>query len=283
MIAESNASKSLLAELKTLSRFNFRLFVTGESGTGKDLLARHYASLRGKSFHYVNCATLRGDLAASQLFGHVKGAFTGAASASVGLLEAANGGVLLLDEVACLPMDIQTQLLSCLQNREVYPLGSRVARPISCEIVAATCEDVASLVSQKLFRADLYSRLAEYELHILPLRERVADIQPIARGFLEQLNSEYQLAVRLPMQFFISLETLPLTGNAREVQSLVRAAFVRAVMESEQSAASGAGVLASVSSTPVSCMGCESLDALPFVDADGEQWQLCDNCQAALV
>ncbi len=163
------------------------VLLTGETGTGKELVARTIHALSSRAsrpFLAVNCGALRADLALSQLFGHRKGAFTGAHAEGVGLVEAAHGGTLFLDEAGELPLDVQVTLLRFLESGEYLRLGETQVRRADVRIIAATNRVLRGGDAERLFRRDLLYRLNEIEIRLPPLRERVEDIVPLARHFL---------------------------------------------------------------------------------------------------
>ena len=169
------------------------VLITGESGTGKELVARsiHFNGPNAeKPFVTVDCGSLVPTLIETELFGHVKGAFTGADRAKEGLLASAEGGTVFLDEIGELPLDLQAKLLRALQEKEVRPVGSTVAKPISARVLAATNRDLAGMVERGTFRKDLYFRLNVVNLRIPPLRNRREDIAVLATHFLERMEKE---------------------------------------------------------------------------------------------
>ena len=165
------------------------VLITGESGTGKELAARaihEHGPNRGEPFVPVDCAALSATLIESELFGHVSGAFTGAAQRRLGLLESAGKGILFMDEIGELPLDLQSKLLRALQEREFRALGSNQQRPFEARILAASNRDLAAQARQGKFRGDLYFRLNVLSIHLPPLRERKGDIPALARHFIER-------------------------------------------------------------------------------------------------
>ena len=165
--------------------------ITGETGTGKEIVARllHRRSGRPGPFVAVNCGGFTEGLLASELFGHVRGAFTGAVTENAGLFRAARGGTLFLDEAGDLPVSLQATLLRVLETWEVRPVGSTKDVPVDVRVVAATNRELVALVEQGLFRADLYARLAQWVVRIPPLRDRRGDIPALSRALLGQLDS----------------------------------------------------------------------------------------------
>ncbi len=235
IIGHSPALKSLLSELAVVAESDLPVLLLGETGVGKELFARRlhqWSSRADKPLVQVNCAALPENLAESELFGHVKGAFSGAANARPGKFEAAEGGTLLLDEVGELPLTVQAKLLRTLQNGEIQRLGSDKPSRVDVRIIAATNRDLAREVRDGRFRADLYHRLSVYPLPIPPLRERREDILPLAGYFLE-LNRT-RLGVR---SFHLSpsaeeaLCNYHWPGNIRELEHVISRAALKALTQ----------------------------------------------------
>jgi len=210
----------------------------GETGVGKELFARylHRQSNRSsKPLVYINCAALPESLAESELFGHVKGAFSGAQQERCGRFEAADGGTLFLDEVGELPLLVQAKMLRVLQNGEIQRLGSDKSRSVNVRIVAATNRDLAQQVALGAFRADLYHRLSVYPVPIPPLRQRSSDIAMLAGHFLEQNRSRLGLrAIRLSEQAQWHLLQYQWPGNIRELEHVLSRAAIKALSEGHQ-------------------------------------------------
>ncbi len=226
-------SPSLEFSLQLIERCadtNSTVLITGESGSGKELLARavHRASPRAEHpFVAVNCAALPETLVESELFGHAKGAFTGANNARAGRVLAAQGGTLFLDEVGDLPLSAQSKLLRALQEREVTPVGSDTAVACDVRVVAATHRDLRAMVDAGEFRLDLYYRLNVIRVHAAPLRERPEDIVPLAEHFISMFNERAgRNVVGLTPQTAAMLVSHAWPGNIRELSNTIERAVV---------------------------------------------------------
>ncbi len=198
------------------------VLITGESGTGKEVLARliHMSSHRGgHPMVTVNCAAIPENLIESELFGHVKGAFTGAIADRKGRFQAASTGTLFLDEIAELKLDMQAKLLRVIQEREVEPVGSEKRETVDIRIVAATNKDLVHLVQKGMFREDLFYRLSVIPLHIPPLRERTEDIEQLLSHFLKQFNAPP--GVHFSQSALTEMKMYDWPGNIRELQNMV--------------------------------------------------------------
>lgn len=195
IISRSNRMAELLHEAQLVAQSDASILIRGESGTGKELLAQaiHRASARAnRPFIAVNCSAIPEDLLESELFGHVKGAFTGAVQAHEGLFRAATGGTLFLDEIGDMPFNLQAKLLRALQERVVRPVGSSVSHEVDVRLLSSTHQDLESAIANDAFRADLYYRLNVVELILPPLRERREDIPLLANHFLHLLAQKYR-------------------------------------------------------------------------------------------
>lgn len=201
------------------------IIVQGETGTGKELIARaiHEASGRGnRSFVAINCAAMPETLMESELFGHAKGAFTGATSSRLGRFAAAHGGTLLLDEIGELPLGMQAKLLRALQEKQITPIGETRAVPVDVRIVAATHRNLEEMVEQRLFREDLLYRLDVIRVELPALRERAADIRPLVEAFIRAANSRRMRHVDgVTQETMAVLATYPWPGNVRQLQNVV--------------------------------------------------------------
>jgi DNA-binding NtrC family response regulator len=195
------------------------VLITGESGTGKELFARalHAASLRKGAFVALNCAALPENLIEAELFGHARGAFTGAAGARAGHILAADGGTLFLDEIGDMPLAAQARLLRALQEKQVTPLGADEPINVDVRVLAATHKNLDELVDQGKFREDLYFRLSVIPLHLPALRERPGDVLLLARSFLERRARPGQSPLVLSPEAEAALVRHPWPGNVREL------------------------------------------------------------------
>ena len=182
-ITEDEDTLIMKADAMKLAKVNDEVLITGETGTGKELIARAMIGDRAGTFARINCAAMPAELVESELFGHTAGAFTGAMSSKKGLILSAQDGVMFLDEIGDLPLSTQAKLLNVLQpidgKRYIRPVGAADEKEISCRFVCATNHNIREMVDKNLFRKDLYARISTFELHIKPLRERKRDIVPI--------------------------------------------------------------------------------------------------------
>jgi two-component system response regulator HydG len=227
MVAESRAMQELLARAELVARSDAPVILLGETGTGKEVLARalHVSSSRaGRPFVAVNCGAIPAELVESELFGHARGAFSGAVSARRGLVAEAHGGTLFLDEVAELPLPIQVKLLRVLQDGVVRPVGADRGEAVDFRAFAATHCDLAEEVARGRFRADLYYRLKVFTIHLPPLRQRREDILPLALHFLSRQGRP--LALGEDARAALLGYTWP--GNIRELSNAIRYAAATA-------------------------------------------------------
>jgi DNA-binding NtrC family response regulator len=229
-IGSSSAFNSMLEVIEAVAPRECPVIITGETGVGKEMVAKqiHAASTRNsKVFVPVDCTTLTGQLFESQLFGHIKGAFTSAIDSTLGFFRAADGGTIFLDEISEIPLDLQAKLLRVLQDRRVTPLGSTKSLPIDVRILCATFKDLQDMVKKGTFRSDLYYRLDVVRLEVPPLRHRQEDILPLAEYFLHNQSAFYSE----PSKTF-SEETKRLLlnytwpGNVRELANAIERSYV---------------------------------------------------------
>jgi DNA-binding NtrC family response regulator len=221
-ISASPAAQRFDATLQRVARTQQAVLLLGESGTGKELAARRIHALSPRAnqpFVAINCGAMPRHLMESELFGHVKGAFTGAEQKRLGLFEAASGGTLFLDEVAELPLDLQPALLRAVQFGEIRPVGSDQVRKVDVRVVAATHRDLHAMITSDRFREDLYYRLAVLEVRVPPLRERMEDIGELANLFLGLQNARNERSLTLSRGAISRLERHPWPGNVRELEN----------------------------------------------------------------
>lgn len=234
IIGQSAAFDDLLKQVLLLQKADrTSALVTGESGTGKEMIARaiHHGGSRAKGpFVAMNCSAIPGELVESTLFGHLKGAFTGATSAKQGLFEMAHNGTLFLDEIGEMPLDLQAKLLRVLETGTFTPVGATEEREANVRIVAATNIDFSERIEAGTFREDLYYRLARFVIEIPPLRERAEDIPLLAAHFVEYFSAElgFPQIVPLGAEAVVRLQAHPFPGNIRELKNIME----RAVLES---------------------------------------------------
>jgi transcriptional regulator with PAS, ATPase and Fis domain len=223
MLGASIPMRALFARLERLAKGDQSVLVVGESGTGKELVARGLHSEGGrakKPFVVFDCASVSAGLVEAELFGHARGAYTGAISMQHGVFEAAHEGTLLIDEIGDLPIELQPKLLRALERREVRRLGETQVRSVDVRVVAATHRDLRTLVKAGTFRQDLYYRLAVSEVHVPPLRERREDIAVLSDYLLKELSSGRVLE-GMPKGTLELLESYDWPGNVRELRNVV--------------------------------------------------------------
>ncbi|HOP76008.1 MAG TPA: sigma-54 dependent transcriptional regulator [Thermogutta sp.] len=230
IVGVSPAMQQVFKQIAMVAPTDAAVHIVGESGTGKELVARsiHGFSHRRKGpLVAAHIAALSPSLAESELFGHVRGAFTGADYDHVGLLQRAHGGTLFIDEVAEIPLNLQVKLLRAIEYQEVTPVGA--VRPIPCDfrIISATHRDLRKLVAEGKFRHDLYYRLITFEIRVPPLRERPEDIEPLTKFFLKELCRRMEKPVpHWTPEFMAALLSRPWWGNVRELRSALEHALI---------------------------------------------------------
>jgi two-component system response regulator FlrC len=231
VVAADPVTQEVLEMVRRVAVTDATVMITGESGTGKEVLARtlHRLSHRSaKPFVAINCAAIPENLLESTLFGHEKGAFTGAVTAATGKFEQAEGGTLLLDEVSEMPLALQAKLLRVLQEREVERVGGRKPVPVDIRVLATSNRDMAAEVAAGRFREDLYYRLNVFPLHNPPLRERRGDIVPLARRILARGIGGGQTSYTLSPEAEASLTAYRWPGNIRELENVMQRAMILA-------------------------------------------------------
>ena len=229
VVSESRAMRDLLELASRVARHSTTVLITGESGTGKEVLARaiHRMSPRSEaSFTAINCAAIPEQLLESELFGHVRGAFTGATADRAGLFELAHEGTLLLDEIGDLPLDLQAKLLRVLEEGEVRRIGGRESRKVDVRVLAATAKPLEEAVERGEFRADLFYRLNVVRLHLPPLRERPEDVPALLAHFAGQAAARLGHPVSITPAALDALTHHGWPGNVRELRNAVERAAV---------------------------------------------------------
>lgn len=232
IVGNSVAMREVYDLIEQVAPARTTVLITGESGTGKEVVARtiHFSSPRAESgqFVAVNCSNIPSELLESELFGHTKGAFTGAVAAKKGLFEVADGGSIFLDEISTIPPETQARLLRVIQEREFTPLGDTQPRRVDVRIIAATNTDLQRAVKSGDFREDLFYRLNVINIHLPPLRNRREDIPPLAQHFIKKYNQENgrNISVQLAPEVLSALENYHWPGNVRELESAIERAVI---------------------------------------------------------
>jgi formate hydrogenlyase transcriptional activator len=230
IVGDSPALKRVLDQVATVAPSHATVLVLGETGTGKELIARaiHRMSRRkNASFIKLNCAAIPTGLLESELFGHERGAFTGAVSQKVGRLELANGGTLFLDEVGEIPLELQPKLLRVLQDQEFERLGSNRTIKVDLRLVAATNRDLAKSIAERQFRSDLFYRLSVFPIRVPPLRERREDIALLVRYFVRKFGPRMNRHIEtIPKETMEALTAWSWPGNIRELENLMERSVI---------------------------------------------------------
>ncbi|MCL4457805.1 MAG: sigma-54 dependent transcriptional regulator [Nitrospirae bacterium] len=224
VVAESQVMKNLMAVIREVAKSDITVLLSGESGTGKEVIAKviHKNSLRAdKPFVAINCAAISENLLEAELFGHEKGAFTGAIDKRIGKFELADKGTLLLDEVSEMAFPLQAKFLRAIQEREVDRVGGRSPIPVDVRIIATTNKDLLSEVKKGRFREDLYYRLNVFPIKLPPLRERREDIIPLAEFFIRKLSQKMGKTFKMSGDFESYLLKNAWEGNVRELENLI--------------------------------------------------------------
>lgn len=230
LVGKSRAMQEVIEIIHKVAQSDSNVLITGESGTGKDLVARaiHDRSLRRTGpFMAINCAAIPEALLESELFGHAKGSFTGATQRRVGLFEESSGGTILLDEIGDMPLPLQVKLLRVLQEKKVKPVGENEAKTIDVRIIAATHQNLPSLIREMKFREDLYYRLSVVPISIPPLRERPEDIPELAQHFLKRISQDQGArGTSFTTAAIKKLCNMKWEGNVRELENVIERAAI---------------------------------------------------------
>ena len=225
LIGSSPKFRALLAEVERVAPVDSAVLIQGETGTGKEVIARaiHEASpRRNHRFVALNCAAIPSALLESELFGHERGAFTGACTQTKGRFQMADGGTLFLDEIGDMPLELQPKLLRALQEREFERLGSNQTVRVNVRVVAATNQDLGQMVRERRFRADLYYRLNVFPMTLPPLRERRDDIALLTEYFVRKFAGQQgKVVATIPRDVMAALEHYDWPGNIRELQNVI--------------------------------------------------------------
>src|SRR5580658_5954930 len=219
LVGQSPRARHVLKMIEKLGRCRWPALLLGETGTGKEVVSRliHSISPQGP-FVTIDCSSMVGPLMESELFGHVKGAFTGAATTKIGLIESANGGTAFFDEIGELPLDLQAKLLRVLQEKEFRPVGSLTTRRSDFRIIAATNRDLTKEVEKGTFRRDLFFRLNVINIRLSPLRERKEDIPELINHFITRVGGHYTLTAEA-LEVMLSYDW---PGNVRELENCIQ-------------------------------------------------------------
>lgn len=229
MVGRSRVMTELYDLIKNVSKVNINVLITGCSGTGKELVAKaiHENSERkGKPFVAINCSAIPENLLESELFGHTKGAFTGATENMRGVFEQANGGTLFLDEIGEMPYNLQPKLLRVLENWEIKPLGSEKLKKIDVRLISATNEPIEKLISEKKFREDLFYRISTMRINVPPLNDRREDIPIIVYNYLKKLEIKFNKELSISNSALDILCKYDYKGNIRELENILEQASI---------------------------------------------------------
>ena len=225
IVGHRGSLRAILSQVEAVAGTNATVLITGETGTGKEVIARAIHELsqrRSRNLVKVNCAAMPAGLLESELFGHERGAFTGAVNSHVGRFALADRGTLFLDEIGDMPLELQPKLLRVLQEREFEAVGSTRTTRVDVRVVAATNQDLKQMVRDREFREDLYYRLNAFPIYLPPLRERKADIPELVEYFVQQFADSMEKTIEtIPEEIMRSLVRHPWPGNIRELQNYI--------------------------------------------------------------
>ena len=295
IIGRSRALHRVLREIETVAPTDSTVLISGETGSGKELVARaihHLSGRRDKAFVKLNCAAIPTGLLESELFGHEKGAFTGAIAQRIGRFELASRGTVFLDEIAEIPLELQPKLLRVLQEREFERLGSTRTLRTDARLIAATNRDLAALVAEQKFRQDLFYRLDVFPIHVPPLRERREDIPMLVRHFAQQFARRMKKEIdTIPTETMDALTRYEWPGNIRELQNLIERAVilsngptlaVPAFAAGASALKAGSAVGASTSKADASAQTLQAVDRRHIISAlEQSNWVLAGPSGAA--
>ena len=232
LVFKSKAFQKVLELVQSVAEYDTNILIEGETGTGKNLLAKyiHYLSpRRDKPFVKINCSAIPEDLLEAELFGYVKGAFTGALRDKPGKVELAEGGTLLLDEIGDMPLSLQAKILHLVQEKEFERLGDTKVRKANIRIIASTNKNLKDLVQKGLFREDLYYRLSVIKIYIPPLRERIEDIPILVNHFIQKFSKNYGRKIKgISSEAMKIILSYPFYGNVRELENVIERAVITA-------------------------------------------------------
>ncbi len=231
IIGSSEAVKDILDDIAIVSKTRTSVLISGDSGTGKELVARSIHRLsdrRQKQMVKVNCSAIPSELLESELFGHIKGSFTGAVSNRIGSFQKADKGILFLDEIGDLPIGLQPKLLHAVEDKTVTAVGASKSQHVDIKIIAATNKDLTAMIDANTFRKDLYFRLNTFNIHLPPLRNRPEDIDELVQSFIQRFSTEFEKSVQgISRQALDWLKEYPWPGNIRELKNVVERAVLK--------------------------------------------------------
>lgn len=264
IVGTGRAMKGIFETIETISGLSTTVLITGETGTGKELIAKavHFSSpRRDQKLVSINCGAIPENLLESELFGHVRGAFTGAVQTRIGRFEQANGGTLFLDEIGNMPVSLQVKLLRVLQEREFERIGANNTIKVDVRIIAATSSNLEEMVREGLFREDLYYRLCVIPIQLPPLRERREDIPLLVQRFMQQFCHRHQLETKtMAPQVVKALMAYDWPGNVRQLENIVE----------RMVALTGTRPAITAADLPIEIQQRENLNFVPLIDIPDE-------------